>query len=168
MLLIHLMQTLFSLAQHQLDEFRRLSQPMHTYIQSLALLAETAHLIDHNNLMGSLEKNLDLDRLRGFTSSGPHRDDITAYFGSTPLIQSASRGENRTFMLALKIIELEILETETSKRPLLLLDDVFSELDGARRRALTNYLDGFQTLITTTDADAIMQNFAEHTNKITI
>ena len=120
------------------------------------------------DLMGSLEKNLDLDRLRGFTSCGPHRDDITAYFGSTPLIQSASRGENRTFMLALKIIELEILETETSKRPLLLLDDVFSELDGARRRALTNYLDGFQTLITTTDADAIMQNFAEHTNKITI
>ena len=121
-----------------------------------------------SSLMKNLENNLELDKLRGFTSNGPHRDDITAYFGDTPLANSASRGENRTFMLSLKILELEILEKATQKRPLLLLDDVFSELDGARRRALTNYLDGFQTLITTTDADAIMQNFADKSNKITI
>ena len=120
------------------------------------------------SLMKGLENNLEIDRTRGFTSSGPHRDDILAYFNETPLANSASRGENRTFMLALKILELEILESESGKRPLLLLDDVFSELDGARRRSLTNYLNGYQTLITTTDADAIMQDFANNSNKITI
>jgi DNA replication and repair protein RecF len=120
------------------------------------------------NLIKVLEKNLELDKIRGFTSSGPHRDDILAYFDDEPLVNSASRGENRTFMLSLKILELQILESETGKRPLLLLDDVFSELDGARRRALTNYLNGYQTLITTTDADAIMQDFADNSNKITI
>lgn len=120
------------------------------------------------NLMKLLEKNLELDKLRGFTSCGPHRDDIVSYFSEIPLVNSASRGETRTFILALKILELEILENETGKRPLLLLDDVFSELDGARRRALTNYLNGYQTLITTTDADAIMQDFADSSNKITI
>ncbi len=120
------------------------------------------------NLMNLLERNLEVDRVRGFTSCGPHRDDIVACFDKEPLVNSASRGEARTFILALKILELEILESETSKRPLLLLDDVFSELDGARRRALTNYLNGYQTIITTTDADAIMQDFADNSNKITI
>lgn len=119
-------------------------------------------------LMNALEKNLELDKLRGFTSTGPHRDDITAFFGKTPLSSTASRGETRTFILALKIIELQILEKQTGFSPLLLLDDVFSELDGSRRRALTNYLNGYQTIITTTDADAIMQDFAQKSNKISI
>ena len=121
-----------------------------------------------SNLMKSLENNLEKDRIRGFTSNGPHRDDIVAYFSDSPLADTASRGENRTFMLSLKILELEILENETGNRPLLLLDDVFSELDGSRRRSLTTYLDGYQTIITTTDADAIMQDFADKSNKITI
>ena len=78
----------------------------------------------------------------------------------------ASRGENRTLMLALKIIELQILEAKTGKRPLLLLDDVFSELDGSRRKSLTNYLKDYQTIITTTDADIIMKNFTKSTSTI--
>lgn len=112
-----------------------------------------------SRLMQQLEHNLPLDLQRGFTTRGPHRDDVGVYFGDTPVGECASRGEIRTIILALKIIELQVLEAKTGKRPLLLLDDVFSELDGARRKALTDYLQDYQTLITTTDADVVLKDF---------
>lgn len=114
-----------------------------------------------SHLMKQLEQNLQTDIDRGFTGRGPHRDDFILQFGDTLANHCASRGEIRTLMLSLKIIELQILEEKTGKRPLLLLDDVFSELDGARRRALTDYLKTYQTIITTTDADAVIQHFTE-------
>ena len=64
-------------------------------------------------------------------------------------------------MLALKIIELKLIEELRGQPPLLLLDDVFSELDGKRRHALTDYLAPYQTFITTTDADAVVGHFTE-------
>ncbi len=121
-----------------------------------------------NQLMKQLEQQESVDRTRGFTTRGPHRDDMISYFGETLLSNAASRGENRTFMLALKIIELQVLEEETSKRPLLLLDDVFSELDGSRRRALTNFLQDYQTVITTTDADIVIKEFVVGSKVIAI
>jgi DNA replication and repair protein RecF len=120
------------------------------------------------SLMQALVNDLEKDIIRGFTSNGPHRDDLSVLINGSPLSESASRGENRSFMLALKILELKILEEKTTIRPLLLLDDVFSELDGARRKSLTNYLKNYQTLITTTDADVIQKNFTRNVNKITI
>jgi DNA replication and repair protein RecF len=63
--------------------------------------------------------------------------------------------------LALKILELELLREARDQTPLLLLDDVFSELDGTRRRALTSYLESYQTFITTTDADVVVKHFTE-------
>ncbi len=113
------------------------------------------------NLLSKLESTVELDLARGFTGNGPHRDDLVVYFGERPALESASRGEIRTLLLALKIIELKILEEERDVRPLLLLDDVFSELDGARRRALTEFLKEYQTVITTTDADLVIRNFSE-------
>jgi len=69
-------------------------------------------------------------------------------------------------VLALKIIELKIVEDVRQATPLLLLDDVFSELDGKRRHALTDYLAPYQTFITTTDADTVVGHFTENTNII--
>jgi DNA replication and repair protein RecF len=106
------------------------------------------------------------DRLRGFTGSGPHREDLIAYFGGRPAQQTASRGEIRTAVLAQKIIELKIIEDLRGSTPLLLLDDVFSELDGRRRHALTDYLAPYQTFITTTDADIVLKHFTNNTNII--
>lgn len=131
-------------------------------------VSKTPTLSYSSNLMRQLEEQIDIDRIRGYTSRGPHRDDIVAYFGDKPISDSASRGENRTYMLSLKILELHILEEQTGKRPLLLLDDVFSELDGSRRRALTQFLQNYQTIITTTDADIVTQHFSDKTHKIII
>ncbi len=110
-------------------------------------------------LLHKLESHLEQDRARGFTSHGPHRDDLMVELNGHSLQEAASRGEARTLFLALKIIEVGIIESLRDKAPLLLLDDVFSELDGKRRQALTDFLQGYQTFITTTDADVVIQHF---------
>jgi DNA replication and repair protein RecF len=112
-----------------------------------------------SRFLSRLEHSLEDDKLRGFTSAGPHREDLLVLFDGHPAQEVASRGEVRTAVLALKIIELKIIGAARDKTPLLLLDDVFSELDGARRHALTDYLRDYQTFITTTDADAVVDHF---------
>ncbi len=111
------------------------------------------------NLLNLLEKNIHQDQTKGFTGSGPHRDDLDFIFNQNNMSSVASRGEIRTLMLCLKIIELELIEQSSGTRPLLLLDDVFSELDSSRRKALTNFLKNHQTIITTTDADVVIKHF---------
>ena len=107
-------------------------------------------------LLSTLEKNIDKDIARGFTGVGPHRDDFVVTFMDRPAYEVASRGETRTALLAFKIFELRLLERLKGQKPLLLLDDVFSELDGKRRHALASFLQTHQTFITTTDADLVL------------
>jgi len=112
-------------------------------------------------LLKRFEHNLERDIMLGFTTAGPHRDDFLVRLNGHPSQDSASRGESRTIILTLKIIELQLIETSREQPPLLLLDDVFSELDGKRRHALTNYLQSYQTFITTTDADVVVKHFID-------
>ncbi len=119
-----------------------------------------------SRMLKKLQDSLELDKSRGFTASGPHREDMIVLFDGHPASETASRGEARTVVLGLKIIELEIVTETRNATPLLLLDDVFSELDGARRRALTEHLQKYQTFITTTDADVVIQHFTETCNVI--
>lgn len=113
-----------------------------------------------SSLLHKLETNTELDLLRGFTAYGPHRDDLSVYIDGHAASDAASRGETRTLVLALKLLELQLLEELRDTSPLLLLDDVFSELDGQRRQALTAFVADHQTFITTTDADVVRQHFA--------
>lgn len=119
-----------------------------------------------SNLLRKLEANTEQDVARGFTAYGPHRDDLRVNLNGREAQETASRGEIRTILLALKILELKLLEGIREQKPLLLLDDVFSELDGTRRKALTNFLKNYQTFITTTDADVVIKNFANNYNII--
>jgi DNA replication and repair protein RecF len=118
------------------------------------------------HLLHKLAATAALDLARGFTGAGPHREDLLVLFDSHPAQDTASRGEVRTAVLALKIVELQLIEAARGTAPLLLLDDVFSELDGKRRHALTDYLSRYQTFITTTDADLVLQHFTLGTNII--
>jgi DNA replication and repair protein RecF len=102
-----------------------------------------------------LAETLPRDLAAGFTAHGPHRDDFKVTYHGQPIEDVASRGEVRTTVLALKLAELAFLQEITGRTPLLLLDDVFSELDSGRRTRLVEQLDNYQTLITTTDADAV-------------
>jgi DNA replication and repair protein RecF len=115
-------------------------------------------------MLAKLQATAQLDFERGFTAFGPHREDFIIALASQPANSTASRGEVRSLLLALKIIELGLVEQARRAKPLFLLDDVFSELDSARRRALVKYLKKYQAIITTTDADAVMEYFSgEHT-----
>lgn len=118
------------------------------------------------SLLSRLHARLGDDIARGYTTSGPHRDDFRVVLDGADSAVSASRGETRTLLLALKIIELEQLEEHQERTPLLLLDDVFSELDSSRRRTLAELAGKYQTVITTTDADAIVKHFLSGYNVI--
>jgi len=111
--------------------------------------------------MDALVANLTRDLAAGFTTIGPHREDFTISFNDSELVAVASRGEIRSIILALKLAELELLTSEAAT-PLLLLDDVFSELDASRRQYLISRLSGYQSLITTTDADVVQSINLDH------
>ncbi len=119
-----------------------------------------------SQMLSRLEKNSSLDYERGFTAYGPHREDITFILNHQPANQTASRGETRSLLLAIKIFELGLISKARGQKPILLLDDVFSELDGARRHALVDYLSNYQTIITTTDADAVVEYFSSGTHNL--
>jgi len=121
-----------------------------------------------SDLLKKLNSNIDRDIERGFTSSGPHRDDFNLIINGESAAGTASRGEVRTALLALKVFELNLLKETNNDAPILLLDDVFSELDGRRRQALTTHINKYQTFITTTDADVITHNFAQKANLIAL
>lgn len=96
----------------------------------------------------------------GFSLVGPQRDDFIFTFSGEPIFNFASRGEVRTIILSLKFIELKFLE-EAGFKPILLLDDVFSELDGARRDFLSGLFKRQQTIVTTTDLEHIQEKVRE-------
>lgn len=99
-------------------------------------------------LLNDLHSHVERDKLLGFTSTGPHRHDVIFKFNDLPALDVASRGEIRTIVLAIKFIEVEIIEQITNTKPIILLDDVFSELDNHRQnRLLSNHN---QVIITST------------------
>ncbi|MFS8119592.1 MAG: DNA replication/repair protein RecF, partial [Microcoleus sp.] len=118
---------------------------------------ETTIAISHyqQTILTRLQQNTNIDAIRGYTSVGPHRDDFVVWINDHPAVDVASRGEMRTIMLAFKLIETKLLKDLYDTPPLLLLDDVFSELDSTRRQKLIATISDCQTIITTTDADIV-------------
>lgn len=112
-----------------------------------------------NALAAQLDARLPRDAERGFTSAGPHADDLDIALGGHSARQYASQGQARALVLAWKIAEIENLHAANGFLPLLLLDDVSSELDPERNAFLMNYLaeSGAQTFLTTTDAGLVQR-----------
>ena len=108
-----------------------------------------------------LTVNRQQDIYRGSTSVGPHRDDLILEVNGQNLRLYGSQGQQRTGVLSLKLAELEFIKSETGEYPILLLDDVMSELDGSRREHLLSFIKNrIQTFITATDATQFPANFA--------
>ena len=99
----------------------------------------------------SLQKSRNLDFRYKNTSVGPHRDDFLIKLNKRPIINHGSRGEWRSAILALKVAEKNYLKKISGSQPILLLDDVFSELDNSRRQALAGQIETSQVFISTTD-----------------
>jgi len=105
-------------------------------------------------LLRRLRETADKEIWNGATLVGPHRDDVAFISGDRPLTEFASRGQQRTAILALKLAELDVLAALDGRPPLLLLDDVFSELDPERRAHLVRRIGDLpQAIVTTTTTD---------------
>jgi len=106
--------------------------------------------LDENDYLRRLGQNFGKDKVLGYTTFGIHRDDYVFIFNNKEADGSASRGENRSMILALKFIEAQILEKELNKKPIVLLDDIFSELDELRQKHLIDNFKNYQMVITST------------------
>ncbi len=105
------------------------------------------------SILTKLNENFESDLRLKFTHAGPHRDDIKITIDGIDVRTYGSQGQQRTVALSLKLAEMMLLNEALGTSPVLLLDDVFSELDVSRRKKLLSALDGFQTVITSTDSD---------------
>lgn len=115
----------------------------------------------------NLRENVERDLKLGFTTFGPHRQDIKLVLNGMDVKHYGSQGQQRTVALALKLAEAEIFKKETGEYPVLILDDVFSELDKTRQKLLVKMASKMQTILTATHyAPAQFKDFS--VNKITV
>ncbi|ABW17574.1 DNA replication/repair protein RecF [Alkaliphilus oremlandii] len=101
-------------------------------------------------ILQNLKENFNVDKQRGLTTCGPHRDDMILKINGLDVKTYGSQGQQRTAVLSLKLAELELVKGEVGEYPILLLDDVMSELDSKRQHYLIHNLKSVQTFITTT------------------
>ena len=106
----------------------------------------------------ALERNRERDMRIKSTSVGPHRDDICFMVGDLDIRRFGSQGQQRTAALSLKLSEIELVKKSINDKPILLLDDVLSELDKHRQNYLLDSIDDIQTLITCTGVDEFVNH----------
>lgn len=114
--------------------------------------------VKEDDYRDKLNKCRENDIRSGSTSAGPHRDDINFTLNGVDLRKYGSQGQQRTASLSVKLSEIDLIRSRINDSPVLLLDDVLSELDSTRQKCLINSLGGIQTLITCTGLDEFIKN----------
>ena len=117
-------------------------------------------------LLKEMSDNYEKDVRLGYTTAGPHRDDLKILVNGTEARVYGSQGQARTAALSLKLAEVDIFRQVAGEYPVLILDDVMSELDLSRRRKLLAQIDGVQTILTCTHTEKVL--FGRSVNKIRI
>nr|WP_300002724.1 DNA replication/repair protein RecF [Tissierella sp.] len=123
------------------------------YISNVPILEDRAQM--EKTYLDLLKKNIKRDVEYNTTEIGPHRDDIEMYINGSDARIYGSQGQQRTTILSIKLSEVELLKFEKGSYPVLLLDDVFSELDETRRTFLVSFFKDIQTFITTTAGEEL-------------
>lgn len=122
-----------------------------------------------DELASELAAHLDADLERGFTGHGPHRDDLLLSHRGLDLRSYGSQGQQRLAVLALLLAERDAIGARREAAPLMLLDDVMSELDGVRRAALADLLrNGGQAIVTTTDLEHVPGALEDDVTRIAV
>ena len=112
---------------------------------------------DKESFLELLKRNEQNDFFKGYTTEGAHREDFEILINDKSLNMYGSQGQHRTAILALKIAELNIIKEEIGENPILLLDDVTSELDHQRVLSIFDVVKDYQVIITCTDLAQILQ-----------
>lgn len=120
------------------------------YITNVTDTKNIENLIE-KEFIDRLKRNRKRDLFKGTTGIGPHRDDIKISINDFDTRSFASQGQQRTAVLSIKLAEVEIIKKEKGEFPILLLDDVLSELDEERRKYLISNFNNLQTIVTSTD-----------------
>jgi DNA replication and repair protein RecF len=152
-----------ALMEHRAAAVEGLQDPFEGLAEQLGLPAPTelryrprSAATDPAGLAAELAERRDADLDRGFTAHGPHRDELGLRLDSVALRSYGSQGQQRTALLALLFAERELLSARRGRPPLMLLDDVMSELDSERRELLADLLrSGGQAIVTATEADHV-------------
>ena len=125
--------------------------------EELQMRTESGYSGSEEEIADAMNENLrnafDKDMRLGFTTIGPHRDDIKFTLNGADVRVFGSQGQQRTVALSIKLAEAEIFKARTGEYPILILDDVLSELDRKRQRKLVSAIDGIQTIFTATGFD---------------
>lgn len=162
------------LIKKRLNFIHQLTLLAEVIYQKIANNQEHIHLeyksfikLDLDNLYDSIlkryEKNIERDLRYMSTQDGIHKDDMKIFMNDYDAFDYASQGQQRTIVLAIKIALLELIKNEIGEYPVLLLDDVLSELDDSRKEMLLNLLNQkIQTFITTTSLDDIDQKILKN------
>jgi len=114
--------------------------------------------VEAENFERSMKYSQDKDIRAKMTTVGPHRDDFSIYVGNIDIRKFGSQGQQRTAALSLKLSEIELVKRITKDNPVLLLDDVLSELDSNRQNYLLNSIGDIQTIITCTGLEEFVNN----------
>jgi DNA replication and repair protein RecF len=119
------------------------------------------------NLEEKLKRNLERDIYMGSTTAGVHKDDLAVSVNGLDIRAYGSQGQQRTASLSMKLAEISLIKQKTDKTPVLLLDDVLSELDESRQRFLLSHIRGIQAVITCTGVEDVVRKIGSET-KITL
>ncbi len=139
------------------DRFRRIGEQLGLEHELTVAYRPRSPASTPLELRDELRSRVQQDLQRGFTGHGPHRDELATQLGGRDLRAYGSQGQQRLGLLALLLSERAAIAAQRSAPPVMLLDDVMSELDGDRRRALVELLrsGGGQSVITTTDLEHV-------------
>ena len=142
------------------DELREIVSDIHYRISGgkEELFLKYEPNIDDIFFEDELSRAKDKDKKLCQTSVGPHRDDLLFSIGDVDIRKYGSQGQQRTSALSLKLSEIELVRKSISDTPVLLLDDVLSELDSSRQNYLLNNISDTQTIITCTGLDEFVRN----------
>lgn len=116
--------------------------------------------LESENLLESLRKHRERDRLIGYTTVGIHRDDMEMLLDGYPIKKIGSQGQNKSFLIALKLAQYDVIKRFSHLNPLLLLDDIFDKLDAERVERLVHLVGGNdfgQIFITDTNRDHLIE-----------
>lgn len=122
------------------------------------LLIKYVPNVNIENFESKLQLNREKDIKYKLTSVGPHRDDFDFYINDNDAKKFGSQGQQRTVALSLKLSEIQLIKNITGNTPILLLDDVLSELDSNRQNYLINSIGDIQTIITCTGLDEFIDS----------
>ncbi len=158
-----------------LEKLSPLAEEAHAFISSgkeaLKLSAESGYRGGEEEIREAFLKDLhraaEKDLRLGFTTVGPHRDDMKIFLNGEDVRLYGSQGQQRTVALSLKLAETEIFRDRFGEYPILILDDVLSELDKSRRRKLMAKVGGIQTILTCTSVESAVLKGFEY-SKITV